>query len=716
VKTVVFFLSAAILAYQIVLMRLLAVAQWHHFAAMIISIALLGFGLSGTLLAGRAQRWRGGVTICAVAFLVSVPLCTWIAQQIPFLPLMLVWQPRQFGWLVAMYLTLLVPFTCGALGIGLALHRAHAEQKVGRVYAVNLLGSGVGAVLGLALCHLPLPAKMSAYKALPATLAMAEARVVRTEHHPLGRLDVVECPALQVAPGLSLAYAGPRPRQQILFVDGDGGSAVDWGATDYTDWLTAAAPYAARPVRSALVIGAGGGRDLRTALRHGVSEVTAVEMHPGIAALVAPLFPEVRWEIADGRAFIRRTTDRFDLIQISLLDSLGTSATGIGAANETYLYTVTALEEMLGKLTADGMLCLTRWLKTPPRDEVRLFATAVTALERTGIATPGEQILFLRGWVTGTILVKRSPFTPVEIAALRAWAAERLFDVDYFPGVRPGDVNQFNQMPEPSYYRAALEILTGNREEFYRLALFRMRPVTDNQPYLFHVFRWQTVPHLVRTLGRDWVPFVEWGYVVLVATLAQAALASLILLAIPWWRGGRSGAVFGYFACLGLGFMFLEVGLLQQFTLFLGNPLYAATIVIATFLIGAGLGASQAGQRVHSVRAPVTVIVTCAVAYALWLTPIFGHFFATSEWVRVPVTIGLLAPLTLSLGMMFPLGLARVLPARVPWAWGVNGCCSVLGAGLASVVAMDFGFRAVLMIAAILYAVAGVIFVRLSVR
>ncbi len=710
-NAVVFLLSAAILAYEVVLMRMFSIAQWHHFAAMIISIALLGFGLSGTVLSLWRERLRGGFVLCTVGFVLTMPVCTWLAQQVPFTPMLIVWQPRQLLLLFAVYLLLLVPFTIGALAIGLALARSRERGRVGVTYAANLFGSGLGAIAGLLLCFLPLPVRLSEYKGLEKAMAMSGARIAWTAHHPLGRVDVVDCPALRVAPGLSMAYTGPMPTQQVVFVDGDGGSAINRaGPLDYLDWLPAAAPYQVWRMNRVLVIGVGGGAELQQARRFGATEVTGVELHPR----VAELSPGVR--VAEGRAFIRRSRDRYDLIQISLLDSLATSASGVGAANESYLYTVEALQEFIGHLGDNGVLCITRWLKTPARDNVKMFATAVEALERSGIAELAKHFLFIRGWATGTLLVKRSPFSPDEIGRVRRWADERAFDVDYFPGATERDVNQRNVMDEPVYFRAAQTILFGDREQFYRDHLFNVRPATDEKPYFFHFFRWKTAPHLLRTMGRQWVPFVEWGYVVLVATLAQAVVASAVLIGVPLRfavRGSRF-VVFLYFGCLGLGFMFLEIALMQKCVLFLGNPLYSAAVVIATVLVFAGLGATQAGRRVNAARGPAAAIAIITLFYAVGLSAAFNFFLPAHELVRAGLTAALLAPPAFFMGMMFPLGLARISPALLPWAWGVNGCFSVIGAVLASVLAMDFGFTAVLVTAAALYGCAGAVYRRLQ--
>lgn len=719
-NTAVFLLSGAILAYEVVLMRMFSIAQWHHFASMILSIALLGFGLSGTLLALWRERLRGGFKLCAAGFVITAPLCTWLAQQIPFTPMLIVWQPRQLIFLFGIYLLLVVPFTLGALAIALALARARQLGAVGRTYAANLVGSGIGAVAGLALCFLPLPVQMSQYKGLEKALSMAEARILKTDFHPLGRVDVLHCPALRVAPGLSLGYTGWMPTQQVIFVDGEGGSALNLAtaedaAMEYVQWLPSAAAYAVRPAGRVLVIGVGGGAELHLAARQGAQELIGVEMHPVVAHLAAQNAPWADVRVAEGRAFIRQTTNRFDLIQISLLDSLATSATGVGAANESYLYTVEALGEFIARLSEDGVLCVTRWLKTPPRDNVKLFATAVEALERMGAVEPAGQLMFVRGWATGTLLVKRTLFTDEEIARARRWAEERGFDVDYFPGAAERDVNLRNVMAAPEYFQAARSVLFGDREEFFRDHLFNVRPATDERPYFFHFFRWMSAPHLLRTMGKEWVPFVEWGYIVLVATLLQAVLASVVLIVLPLRSavGGSRLTVFVYFACLGLGFMLLEIALLQKFILFLGHPLYSAAVVIATFLVFAGAGSTQAGRRVRSAGRPATVIALIAVGCAAGLSPLLNVFLAAQESVRVLLAVLLVAPPAFFMGMMFPLGLGKITPRMLPWAWGVNGCFSVIGAALASVLAMDFGFSAVMLTSAALYACAGAVFARL---
>lgn len=728
---VVFILSAMLLAYEVVLMRMFSMAQWHHFASMIISLALVGFGLSGTILSmwrePLMRRYRVVFGAMAGLFLVSAPVCAWAALRIEFVPMLLIWQGQQWWRLAGVYGLLIVPFAAGALAIGLALAGARetgSRRPVGHVYAANLFGSGLGAVLGLAMCWLPMPVGMSEYKALEKTLAMAGAEIVSTRFHPLGRVDVVRCEALRVAPGLSLAYNGPMPAQAVLFVDGEGGSAINLAEPDdpamaFLEWLPSAAPYQMGRPGNVLVIGAGGGTELQQARRFGVSIVTGLEVHPLVAALTGS-------EVADGRAFVRGSDATFDLIQISLLDSMSASMTGVGSANESWLYTTESMDELIGALTEAGTVCVTRWLKVPARDNIRMFATAVAALERRGVEEPGAHLVFLRGWSTGTLLVKRTAFRDDEVAALRAWADRAVLDVDWFPGVARSDVNRRNIMAEPVYYEAARAIVSMERESFYNRYSFDVRPVTDDRPYFFHHFRWSTAGEMARLWGRQWVPLMEWGYVVLVVTLVQATVCAAVLIGLPvfWGRRRRDGGaetgagwpVLVYFGCLGLGFMFVEIALLQKCALFLGHPLTSATLVIATFLGFAGVGAAQVGRGTNDARWPAFVVAAVVLVYTALLASVFGWCHGWPLAWRAVFIVGLLAPLAVAMGMMFPLGLGRVTPLRLPWAWAVNGCCSVIGAALAAVLAMDFGSVAVLTCGAAMYAVAGCVYPRLRSR
>ena len=259
---------------------------------------------------------------------------------------------------------------------------------------------------------------------------------------------------------------------------------------------------------------------------------------------------------------------------------------------------------------------------------------------------------------------------------------------------------------------------------------FAIAPATDDRPYFFHFFKWRVLPELLALRGRGGLPLVEWGYLILVATLVQAAVASVILIVLPLGalkganapshRAAARGRVVAYFFSLGLAFLFIEIAFIQRFTLFLGHPLYAVAVVLAAFLIFAGLGSGTSagfaerlagrGGLPSAIVVATGGIVAIALAYLVVLPPVFDGLRARPDAVKIAAATLMIAPLAFLMGMPFPLGLRRLAasaPGWIPWAWGINGCASVVSAVLATVLAIHLGFTAVVALAAVLYGLAG---------
>jgi len=297
--------------------------------------------------------------------------------------------------------------------------------------------------------------------------------------------------------------------------------------------------------------------------------------------------------------------------------------------------------------------------------------------------------------------------------------------------MKPQEANRYNVVAPPDLFDGATALLAPGRDEFLQSYKFHIAPATDDKPHFFHSFKWRSVPELLSLKEQGGLPLLEWGYPVLVATLAQAVLASLLLIAAPaaWftWVGARQGdgvpparsqrRVLVHFAAIGLAFMFIEIAFIQKFVLFLSHPLYAVAVVLFGFLLFAGTG-SAASKRWHDGSAPVLRHAEAAVVAAIALSAalclgllawLFQHAAALPDFLKIVISAALIAPLAFFMGMLFPMGLARVeaLDARlVPWAWAVNGCASVTGAVLATLLAIHIGFTAVVVAALVLYAVA----------
>jgi spermidine synthase len=553
---------------------------------------------------------------------------------------------------------------------------------------------------------------------------------------------VIESPGvpLRHAPGLSLATRLAPPEQRGVFTDGDGMSAMtrftgDFKPLDYLDQQTTALPFHLLERPATLVLGAGGGADVLQALYHHASRVDAVELNPQMVDLVDREFveftgriyrlPEVRLHVAEARSFVEGSRSRWDLIQLALLDSYTASAAGLQALSESPIYTIEALQAYLDHLNPGGLVAITRWLGNPPRDMIKLLATAIVALEADvgtspGKTDPGERLVLLHGWNTATLLMKNARFTRNEIAALRSFAAERQFDLAWYPGVTGDEANRYNRLAKPTLYDAAVALLGPGRSTFLADYRFNIWPATDDRPFFFRFFKWSLLPQLMALHGQGGFVFVDAGYLVVVLALLQAIIASAILILLPlaWLRRGeeRRAApgpvrVAFYFLLIGLAFLFVEIAFIHRFSLFLGHPLAAISVTLAGFLVSAGLG-SGISKRVASrwpeaaIILAIAAIVSLGAVYAMVLPPLFGGLMGLSLPAKIAVAVGLLAPLGFVMGLPFPLGLARVsdsTPALVPWAWGINGCASVVAAVMASLLAMHVGFTTVLVLALGLY-------------
>ncbi|MEZ2132856.1 MULTISPECIES: SAM-dependent methyltransferase [unclassified Sinorhizobium] len=789
-------LSASILAYEVLLMRLFSIIQWHHFAYMIISIALLGFGASGTFVgfARRllVERYAAAFAASAALFGITAIASFAVAERLPFNALEIVWNPRQLGWLAASYALLILPFFFGATCIGLAFSR-HPGQ-IGRVYAFDLIGAGIGAlgIVGLLFLVFPSTAlrivaalgfaaaalaatgmtyhrwlvvgglglaaavtaawlppswtdpgpRMSQYKGLRIALEVPNARVVEERSSPLGLLTVVESPTIpfRYAPGLSLANTQEPPAQLAVFTDGDSITALtaydgDPATVAYLGRTTAALPYRILHRPRVVILGAGGGEQVLLALSAGAETVDAVEINSQMIDFARVRFadfaggifnrPNVHLHLAEARAFTATTDERYDLIQIPLLDSFGAAAAGVQSMNENYTYTVEALRNYLAVLRPDGVLAITRWLRVPPRDILKLFATATAALEAGGMAEPSRHLALIRSWNTATLLVAKSPFTGEDVAAIRSFAAENFFDISWLPGISASEMNRYNQLDREYFYEGALALLGPARADFIERYKFDIAPATDNRPYFFDFFRWRALPELLTLRTQGGAAMLDWGYLILVTTLVQAAILSAVLILLPLALRRRALGTAGhplrfglYFLALGLAFLFIEIAFIQRFVLFLGHPLYAVAVVLAGFLAFAGLGSALAtrwmaavgrGSAVRGIALAVVAIALLAATYLLALPLIFERLQALPDAGKIAIALLLIAPLAVFMGMPFPLGLGYVgarSEAFIPWAWGINGCASVLSAILAALLAMHVGFTGVVTIATVLYLVA----------
>jgi spermidine synthase len=797
--TALFLLSAATLAFEITLTRVFSVAQFYHFAFMVVSLALLGFGASGTLLAlfPRLKERDPARTLPLLSwgFALSAIGSYALTLILPFDSFRIALDWRQGAVLALHYVALAVPFFCSGAATGLLL-AAHPE-KANRTYAANLTGSALGCLLAVAapalvggegaillsaalailsaltLQHRPisnrstetsassveprsrrslqsllpriaqlaliatliltavntpqwLQIRLSPYKSLSYALLLPDAELVSRRWNGFSRVDVVRSQAIRSLPGRGFLCPDLPPPQLGLTVDGDDLSPISHvapGVADlaFTDCLLLALPYRLRPEARTLVLEPRGGFDVLVALAEGAREVTAVEANPLIAEAVQDqgqwagnLYrdPRVTVELEEGRAYARRTREKYDVVALSLTTPQRTVTSGAYSLSEDYRYTMEAFADYVARLDENGLLVVTRWLQVPPSESIRAFALAVETIERNG-GDPATSVVALRSYQQMLILVRQGSFTSEELEAIRAFAAPRAFDLVYLPGIHPDEVNRYNVMQEPVYYRACVGLLEAeDRATWYRDYSFDVEPPTDDRPFFGHFFKWSQAPEVLAMAGHTWQPFGGAGYFVLLALLVLAMVAAGTLILLPLVARGRretgrekqAGAMLGYFALLGLGYLCVEIPLLQRFILFLGHPAYAMATVLFALLLFSGLGSLLSHRA--SLGAVLILLPALIGGYALGLPTLFDAALAAPLAVRLLITVVALAPPGLLMGMPFPKGMALLeqkAPTLIAWAWGVNGALSVVASILAALLALSFGFSTVLVVGAICY-------------
>ncbi|MDZ7290360.1 MAG: hypothetical protein ONB44_11970 [candidate division KSB1 bacterium] len=785
----IFFLTCGALLFEISLIRLFSVAQWYHFAFLVVSIAMLGMGAAGSFLT-VFPRWRKHISSqhlsnLAFLFAAAVVISYAVSNRIPFDQQRISWDGYQFFYLLSYYCILSVPL----FFVGLILSSVYARysQIIGKLYFFDLFGAAVGSVTVLIVCSLAnglgglwsaavcglissfllapglmrmlaalagvglmaalwffAPAvftlRISEYKALSQLLTPAEAKIVHTEWTPTARIDLVQSPLVHFAPGLSLRSIAGLPQQLGVVIDGNNLNAVtqfdgDPKSLTFVENLPAALPFHLSQVDSMLVCEPLGGLDFLTALHYKVSRIEGVGIHNEVAKIVAEKFNHfsgglyrdfsIRMVTASPRAYLKKTTQKYDLICLPITDSFGAAGTGIHGPSEDYLYTVESFTELMHHLSDDGWLQVACYLLPPLRQELRLVSLAVATLGVVGKTNVPAHLIAIRTLETFSLLIKNHPVNAREIDSLRTFSAARAFDLVYYPGIGAGELNRFNRFPRPIVHEAMMAILQDStRAEFYQNYLFEVRPTYDDRPFAGHFFRWDKLKEEYESLGRRWPAFFEGGYLVAAAFL-QACLVAFFFIALPLLiRKPRTAlslphkntfVVLTYFFSIGMGYMLVEIVLIQRFILFLDHPLYAASAVIGSLLVSSACG-SYVSTKLESksswkIGRHILLLALVLVISAIGLSFIQAFAIGYALITRAIIAIFINSILGFLMGFPFPAGIRKLGSWRedlIPWAYCANSSASVIGSSLAVLMALEFGFRWVMMSAIGFYLTAAI--------
>jgi hypothetical protein len=635
-----------------------------------------------------------------------------------------------------------IPFALCALASGLFLIRRPSEKRGGLYGALIVIAAIFLVATQLVGADRVFPLRIDQYKALAYVQRLVEQGSAQRKvcyFGPRGRIDLFSSPHFHTL--LSLGTAGALPPMDALLRDGFQAGALPMikGVEEARFLLQSLAglPYRLLTPDRVLILGEDGAIYLWLARLSPARSIVLVQPDENIVRVLREHpsrildDPRIRVVTAEARAFLDRTDERFDIIHLAALEGFAPGSGGIGGLREDYLATVEGFGQCLNALTPAGLASVLRGIQDPPRDNIKIAATWIEALERRGMNEPGKCLLMARDELGFLTLAGRSPVHP-DVAERFASAARTMsLEPEWFPGVDPDRTNRVHVLPGPagsniSWHHSALDrLLSQDREQFYENWMWDVRPALDDRPFFHDFFRWRSLSKLRAVFGPLWPARAEMGFLVLIlaavwTTVVAALTLPAPLILCPRGEGTDNAvsifAVTAYFGALGAGFMFIEMSFIQIFTRFLGDPIPAAALVLGGILFFAGVGSMVQPRITGKLPGGIVGVTIMVAALVITISRLFPCILEDAGMLpdawKVVVGLVIIAPLAMLMGNPFPWGLSMLHKRAsqvIPLAWAVNGFVSVVSASVAVILAMVYGFRILLGLAAVLYLCAGVL-------
>ncbi len=740
--------TLATLLMELSLTRIFSVVFYYHFAFLAISIALFGLGVGG-IFSYVVAGWRPPL-FTKLGWLAGVNSLVVLGSLVFLLTRSGEMNNLTLG---AVYFASALPFFLAGAIVSLVI--SETIGRVDRVYFFDLLGAAGGCLLLVPLLN----AFGGPNTIIVVAMLFAASSAVwfSVDHRSKGRAGGVALGLVLMALLLINARTGfidvryakgqaltqerwskwnsfsrialapePGSGRTAIVIDADAATGIpefDFSKLTQQDredllFQGPGLPYALRPGAKALIIGPGGGWDVSRALASGSKDITGVEINPIIATTIMRqkfsglskglyLKPEIRIVVEDGRSFVRRTPEQYQVLQATLVDTWASTAAGAFALSENNLYTSDAFHDYLSKLTPDGMLTFTRWGFDPPRESLRLISLVRVALAQLGETEPWKHVIIARqgsvqGWgAQDTMLVSRKPFSATDIQTAKETIARAKMQLIYLPG--EGIRSPFADL-----------LLTTEPERFFEKYTYNVTPVDDDRPFFFYTVQPRDLWAFLTTTSKDSADYkINRAVPLLFGLVGISLIATLVILVLPPLvlgsrlpADGRVRRFLLYFLSIGIGYILIQVALIQKFVLFLGHPTYALTVIIFSMLVASSLGSYFSKRAIPA----VPLAVTALVAVLAFLAPVVTE--AGAGWplaLKFAVAAGLVTPAAFLMGMPFPSGLRlleQMHPPSVRWAWSINAAASVLGSAGAIFLAIYLGLRATLLIGGLFYVAA----------
>ena len=753
----IFLIALATLTWEILLTRIFSATMYYHFVFMSISLAMLGFGCSGVIVFlfprfFSKDRSDNHLSLFSVLLSVTIVIAivVYLRMDSQITPSL-----SSFLQLFRIFFFIFLPYFFSGIIITLILK--HYAKNVTTLYCCDLIGAGFGCIIiicllfiydGISLvlltsfitasasvvfarqCSSKILKRLSlciAFLSLIAFICNAyfyrflkinyvqgipQTGIIFEEWNPINRVTVVPENFLGNQ-SLKINYDAAA-QAHMHFFDGD------LNRVHYLQDHIQSFYYQLRKNAEVLIIGVGGGQDVLSAYINGHRKIDGIEINPTIARLNTAVYRAfngglfsqsgIKMFVDDGRNFVRHSIKKYDIIQLSNVDSGVASSSGAFTFVENSLYTVEAFKDYYRHLKDDGVLWIGRWRFSNDSENFRVLTSAVRALEELGVNQPERHIVMIAEkprpeWCQALFLLKKDPLLTEEIKAIDDQRTKMNLEWLHHPEKRLSN-------PFDDY------LFSPDKKAFLKQYPLRVDPNTDNCPFFFNFLKpihyfWK-LPDMLTHF--TYPVFIFKAIFVIVSIMVFLAIV-LPLIIFKWNSASHSdpalfrGGYLFYFTCLGLGFMLVEIPLIQKFILFLGQPLYAIAVILSTLLISSGTGSLLAGKfsdQTTLKRLPAIIAILCIllIIYIYGLPVTFEAFLGKSGLARVVLSIVLICPLGLLMGMAFPLGirlLEKDVAPMIPWVWGVNGACSVMGSILAWGLSLNFGYNATLWTATVIY-------------
>jgi spermidine synthase len=777
-QIILFIISGIVISNQLALIQYFAYQQWYNFASVVISLALFGFGVSGLIISKIKKETLDEADETIQKILITyglyVPISILIEKYLigsfdSYLVFFDVSETIKFFLVIFNYS---IPFCFIAILIGLIF--TISSEKIGTLYFFNLIGSGIGGILVVYLLWLFEPHKIyistgliisliglifylatceqrislritfnlivivlnfvlifapfenipSQFKSLSRIKNFPDARIVREQFSPYGKVEIVSSSLLRYSPGLTLNFTGVVPQGEAIFLNAElAGFKISESSNYDYDFLkksTLYLPFLLKQSNNALILNPSGGVEIYRAVISDVNEIYVNEKNPILFNLISSEFArnekeKIKLINEDPRIFLEKFNSKFDLIYHPVIEPVGYSS-GLYSVQEKFLFTQEAFQKIYNALNEDGYFSISCYIDNPVKTFLKLLNTLTEIRDSKGTKVRPEQILAINNWNVITIMLKKGTFNEDEISKAEKFCNENQFDILIHP--IENRMVRFNSVIEAQIFNLIDAILNGKREELGNY-VFNLSQSTDDKPYFSNFIIPTRFKFYLEQISLRNLTYSEVGYFLiwlafLVLLLFSTVLIFLAFSLIKIDTKKLKLNLLVYFSTIGLAFMFIELSLIQKFTLIFSNDVFAISFIISLLLISSGTG-SYFSQRIFDFMKRFqlffVLIIFTNLIFLIFSYQIVVWLMNWNGFLKYLFAGLIIFPLGFFIGIPFPYGIRRLCSQdknAVPFAWAINGGFSVLGSVASIILLVNFGFNFSFLMAITLYFFLGI--------